>query len=91
MKIKYIHQSDPDKEKVMDSEVLRKADLDFARGLNGFREADIPDQEEYDRRLLKKLICEAADKKIIRFEILEDESVPDSDDEPHEWMLEEKD
>ena len=85
MKIKYIHQSDPDKEKVMDSEVLRKADLDFARGLNGFREADIPDQEEYDHRLLKKLICEASDKKIIRFEIL------DSDDEPHEWMLEEKD
>ena len=53
MKIRYVHCSEPSKQKIMDSEVLRSRDADFARSV--FREDDRTSQKDYDAKLLADL------------------------------------
>jgi hypothetical protein len=68
MKIKYVHSSDPNTEKVMDSREQQRADESFRRifCLKHYT------PEEYDRYLLEKLEKDKAKGRIIRYEIVED-------------------
>ena len=72
MKIKYIHLSNPEEEKVMNSVTLRNVDENFARNLFG-NSAKTRTQEEYDEWLLKKLKKEKIEGKILRYEIIKEE------------------
>lgn len=67
MKIKYVHSSDPNTEKVMDSRKQQRIDENAGRIFGIERKAP----EEYDRYLLKKLEKEKAEGKIIRYEIVD--------------------
>lgn len=68
MKIKYVHRSDPNTEKVMDSREQQQKDELFGKLLNNKRKTP----EEYDRYLLEKLEKEKTEGRIIRYEIVEE-------------------
>ena len=68
MKIKYVHSSDPNTEKVMDSRKQQRTDENAGRIFGIERKTP----EEYDRYLLKKLEKEKAEGKIIPYEIVEE-------------------
>lgn len=68
MKIKYVHSSDPNTEKVMDSREQQRKDESIGRIFGN--ESKTP--EEYDRYLLEKLEKEKTEGRIIRYEIVEE-------------------
>lgn len=73
MKIKYVHSSDPNTERVMDSRKQQRADELAGRIFDIERKTP----EEYDRYLLEKLGKEKAEGKIIRYEIMEEKGEND--------------
>lgn len=68
MKIKYVHSSDPNTEKVMDSRKQQREDEIGGRIFGSERKTP----EEYDRYLLEKLEKQKAEGRIIRYEIIEE-------------------
>lgn len=68
MKIKYVHSSDPNTEKVMDSRKQQRIDENIGRLFSIERKTP----EEYDRYLLEKLEKEKTKGRIIRYEIVEE-------------------
>ena len=69
MKIKYIHISDPRKEKILDTRKQQIIDEKIRSCLGSSIKRSTA--EEYDRYLLEKLEKEKAEGKIIRYEIME--------------------
>lgn len=68
MKIKYVHSSNPNTERVMDSREQQRKDENIGRIFGS--ECKTP--EEYDRYLLEKLEKEKTEGRIIRYEIVEE-------------------
>lgn len=68
MKIKYVHISDPNTEKVMDSRKQQREDEIIGRIFRSERKTP----EEYDRYLLEKLEKDKTKGLIIRYEIVEE-------------------
>lgn len=71
MKVRYVRSSEPDKEKVLDSTVLRKTDAMFGKIF--FKQDDPRTQEEYDTYLLRKLENDKNEGIILRYEIIKEE------------------
>lgn len=69
MKIKYIHFSEPEKEKVCDSVVLNKRDAFFRMSLFNEKFSTKP-QEEYDKYLLRKMEKDKEKGYILSYEVV---------------------
>ena len=67
MIIKYVHSSNPEVEKSMNTVAHRAIDENFARSL--FGNSKKRTQEEYDKWLQEKLEKEKAEGKILRYKV----------------------
>ena len=66
MKIKYVHFSEPDREKIIDSENAYSASIGLIHALGGN-----PTQKEYDEQLLEHFADDQRKGVILSYEVLD--------------------
>lgn len=71
MKIKYIHSSEPEREKICDSVALNKRDTYFRRSFFTNTDDPLKPQDEYDKYLLEKMERDKKKGVLLSYEVIE--------------------